>query len=79
MGVNLLAHTRVIQYSSIPHDSTADACRHAAVAVGQEQLLLGIRGQQGHDLFHHCGSKHSGELASRAFGMDTVKPPQFPP
>lgn len=54
MGVNLLAHPRVIQYSSIPHDSTADACRSAAVAVGQEQLLVGIWGQQGHDLLHHC-------------------------
>lgn len=54
MGVNLLAHPRVIQYSSIPHDSTADACWRAAVAVGQKQLLVGIRGQPGHDLLHDC-------------------------
>lgn len=54
MGVDLLAHPRVIQYSSIPYNSTADACRHAAVAVGQEQLLMGIWGQQGHDLLHYC-------------------------
>lgn len=53
MGVNLLAHPRVIQYSSIPHDSTADACWLAAGAVGQEQLLVGIWGQQGHHLLHH--------------------------
>lgn len=54
MGVDLLAHPRVIQYSSIPHNSTADACWCAAVVVGQEELLVAIRGQQGHDLLHHC-------------------------
>lgn len=53
MGVNLLAHPRVIQYSSITHDSTADACWLAAGAVGQEQLLVRIWGQQGHHLLHH--------------------------
>lgn len=54
MGVNLLAHPRVIQNSSIPHDSTADARGHAAVMAGQEQLLVGLWGQQGYDLLHHC-------------------------
>lgn len=54
MGVNLLAHPRVIQDSSIPHNSTADARGHAAVMVGQEQLLVGLWGQQGYDLLYHC-------------------------
>lgn len=54
MGVNLLAHPRVIQYSSIPHNSTADARGHIAVMAGQEQLLVGLWGQQGHDLLYHC-------------------------
>lgn len=54
MGVNLLAHPRVIQYSSIPHDSTADARGHAAVMAGQEQLLVGLWGQQGYDLLYLC-------------------------
>lgn len=45
MGVDLLAHPRVIQYSSVAHNSTADARWHTAVAVGQEQLLVRVWGQ----------------------------------
>lgn len=77
MGVNLLAHPRVIENSSIPHHSTADACGHAAVMAGQEQLLVGIWGQQGYDLLYHCEANTV--VLSRAFAMDTAKPPEFPP
>ena len=53
VAVYLWAHVGVVQDAPVAHHGTADAPGAPGGEAGQEQLLLGHRGEVRHDLLHH--------------------------
>lgn len=53
VAVYLLAHVGVVQDAPVAHHCTGDALGAPSREAGQEQLLLGHRREEGHNLLHH--------------------------
>lgn len=71
VAVYLPAHVGIVQDASVTDHGTADALGAPTGEGGQEQLLLGHRGEACHHLLHHCNRRG----AFRALGAQGPVPP----